>query len=184
MRHRLLILVPVFVSAWVAGCGSTSSETPATACDQACVDSLSIRAVRQTLRLIYNLKLQGGDVGEQDVSSPCPNGGSVHVTGTATSNAKQGTTEVDLAFDFTGCAVVATGTSAFDLTIDGVVNESGVLPSSESNTALLIDATQLTLRGTVSDPAIPVDEICLLALSQSGALVSGTICDRPASFSF
>jgi hypothetical protein len=136
------------------------------------------------MRLIYNLKLQGNDVGNQDVSSPCPGGGSVHVTGTATSNSTQGTTEVELSYDFAACKVVATGTSAFDLAIDGVVVESGVLPSSQSNTALLINSVQLGLSGTVSDPAIPIDESCVLDLSQSGAVVSGKYCDRAASFSF
>src|SRR5262249_43464304 len=70
----------------VAAC-SGPKPAPAPPCDQACQDGAALRGMRETVKLVYNLKLQGKPVGMHDETTPCPGGGTAHVTGTAMSNA-------------------------------------------------------------------------------------------------
>ncbi|MCC6648617.1 MAG: hypothetical protein IT374_23990 [Polyangiaceae bacterium] len=173
----------------VVGCGGGKDATPSPPCDQACVDGVTLRAVRETLKLAYNLTLQGNAVGPQEGASPCPGGGSVRVVGEASSNATQGATRVDLTFTFSACAYQRTSgepDKSYDVILDGVVREQGTLAvQPTATTALLLSSDELEVRGQVYDPPLAIAPgACALTASQSGNDVTGTLCGRPARFSF
>src|SRR5438132_4547105 len=92
----------VFLLAASMGCGSKSS-TALAPCDTECKDDIALRSVRETMRWVYNQKLQGKPVGAQDAGADCLMAGTAQVFGNATSNPFQGATEVELSYVFTGC---------------------------------------------------------------------------------
>ena len=49
----------------LCACASDIEAEPAPPCDQLCQDSNALRAVREGMKLIYNLTLQGKPVGSQ-----------------------------------------------------------------------------------------------------------------------
>lgn len=158
-------------------------------CDQACQDGVALRATRETLKLAYNLLLQGKPVGEVDVSSPCIRSGSVRIVGRASSNAVQGATEVDLAYTFDRCAVLEKDNEApenYELEVTGTVTQKGVLAvQPTATTALLLKSDALTLTGTVYAPALPYEaKACVMDIAQNGDAVGGTLCGRKSAFTF
>ncbi len=184
-----LALSWVLAGASATGCGGGKEATPSPPCDQRCVDGVALRALRESLKLAYNLTLQGKAVGPQSGETDCPDGGRVSVTGVATSNAVQGATEIDLTFTFAGCGYHRTSGDPdknYSVTIDGVVRERGTLAvQPTATTALLLSSEALELRGEVYDPPSSVEAgACALTASQSGNDVTGTLCGRPARFSF
>ncbi len=158
-------------------------------CDQACKDGVALRALRESVKLAYNLLLQGKPVGDYDVASPCIRGGTVRVVGRATSNSVQGATDVDLTYTFQGCTVLEKDTEPpenYELVISGVVSEKGTIAVQPSaTTALLFKGTGVAMSGTVYTPPLPYDEkACDLDILQSGDNVAGTLCGRTAGFRF
>jgi hypothetical protein len=171
-----------------AACGD-APRPEAPPCDGACKDGVALRATRETVKLAYNLLLQGKPVGEVDASSPCIRGGAVRVVGRATSNAVQGATEVDLTYTFDRCSVLAKDTDAarnYELAVTGTITQQGTLAvQPTATTALILKSAGLTLSGTVYAPALPYDEKeCDLDVVQNGDKVGGTLCGRTATFSF
>lgn len=177
-----------------AGCGAGSHPSAAAPCDQTCQDGVALRGLRTIVKFAYNLTVQGQPVGAQDQTRPClpsdGSTGSAHVFGNATSNAAQGSSFVDLSYDFQGCAYPgAPDPSAeqnFDITVDGSITEHGTLAVQPSTTsALLFHSDALSITGTVYDP--PLDytaTTCVLDLNQDGNELAGTWCGRAAGFSF
>ena len=169
------------------GCGS-KSNTPLEPCDTECKDGIALRAVRETMRFVYNQKLQGKPIGAQDAGADCLMMGTAQVFGTGTSNPVQGATEVDLTYVFDGCHFTVpknpTRERNYAMTITGAVTEKGILAVQPSSTTSLVLSSQaLSLTGTVSDPPIAYDEtICPLDAAQNGNNVAGTLCGRTASF--
>ena len=167
----------------------TQDDSPAT-CDQACQDGVALRAVRETMKLAYNLTLQGKPVGLQDVTTACPEGGSARIVGSASSNAEQGATQVNLTYTFAGCVYRQVDHDSADqnylMTLDGEVVEQGLIAvQPSSTTALVLRSDSLTLSGQVFEPSVDYHaDQCALAVSQSGDELSGTLCDRPTGFSF
>jgi hypothetical protein len=185
----------VFAIALVTcACGAGSHPAPAAACDEACRDGVALRGLRTMIKFAYNLTVQGQPVGAQDKTQDClPSNGSTgkaRVFGEATSNAAQGSTFVDLSFDFRGCAYPAapdpSAEQNFDLSVDGMVTEHGTLAVQPSSTsALRFHSDAVSITGTVYDP--PLDyavSACVLELNQDGNQLAGTLCGRAAGFSF
>ena len=157
------------------------------ACDQKCQTEVAARGLRETVKLAYNLTLNGKPVGEQDASHPCL-GGNVRVTGNATSNAEQGATRVDLVYTFDACnyrQVDVTQAENYDLTFRGQLTESGVLTvQPTATTALIIESEAIDIDGNVFEPPIEFQEpACAVRLQQSGNKLSGTLCGRPVGVS-
>jgi hypothetical protein len=153
-----------------------------------CQDQTALLALRDTLKLIFNLTLQGNPVGPQDATFACPLGGGAHVFGTATSNAVQGATNVDLTYVLDQCASSQQDTDPaqnFDMTVNGQVTETGVLAvQPTSTTALEIDSAGVDFSGTVYDPPITYDATaCPLSVAQNGNNLSGTMCARQVGLS-
>jgi hypothetical protein len=191
----------VFLLIASAGCGSKSS-TALEPCDTECKDGIALRAVRETMRFVYNQKLQGKPVGAQDAGADCLMTGTAQVFGTGTSNPEQGATEVHLTYVFNECLFTVpknpTRERNYAMTITGAVTEDGILAvQPSSTTSLKLVSQALSLTGTVSDPPIDYDEtICMLTdammttdamprrldAAQNGNNVAGTLCGRTASF--
>lgn len=189
--RALLVLV---VSVLAAGCGAGSHPAPAPACDQACQDGVALRGLRTMIKFAFNLTVQGRTVGAQDATQDClpSNGdtGKAHVFGSASSNADQGSSFVDLDYDFQACAYPAapdpSADQNFDITVAGLIREQGTLAVQPSSTsALLFHSDAVSITGTVYDP--PIDYAaseCVLDLNQDGNELAGTLCGRAAGFSF
>lgn len=179
-RLALVVLLAIL------GCSSPRPEAPV--CDATCQDGIALRAIRESMKLAYNLLLQGKPVGTYDVSSPCPKGGKVRIVGSASSNSVQGATIVDLTYTFEGCGGTqkqSDTTSTYDVVLTGKITQQGTLAVQPSATsAALFRGTGVTLTGTVSDPPLPYDaEDCALEVAQNGNVLGGTICGRTAAIS-
>jgi hypothetical protein len=147
------------------------------------MDDVAVTAFRDTMKLAFNLTLQGKPVGAQDAMKKCPLGGTVRVSGTATSNADQGTTAVMLTYVFKQCAysqVDTDPTQTYAITVTGTATEAGVLSAQPSSTtALTIESKSMTLTGTVYAPALDYRaKDCEVLLGQNGGALAGTLCGR------
>jgi hypothetical protein len=166
------------------GCGA--EQAPASPpCEQECLDGVAIRSLRETIKLIYNIKLQGNPVGDQDETTPCPLGGSAHVFGTASSNPVHGATEIDLTYELDACRYLSVDDEAdenYDMTLTGTLTQVGTLAVQPTATmALIIRSEAMTFSGSVYDPPKAYQEsACEVVLGQSGNSLSGTICGRTA----
>jgi hypothetical protein len=176
-----------FAALALAACGSSSAGPTPTAppCDQTCQDAVALRSLRESMKLAFNVTLQGKPVGSQDQTEPCPLGGTVHVYGQATSNAVQGATFVQLTYAFAACAYSQTDSDpkqTYTTTLTGTVTEGGTLAvQPSSTTSLAIASDGVTFAGTVYDPPIAYDATaCPVTLGQNGNQLGGTMCGRMA----
>lgn len=167
------------------GCGgSAAKQDVAAACAPTCADAIALRGLRDAMKDVYNVTLQGKPVGAQDQMTPCLLGGSARVHGEATSNADQGTTSVSLTYDFEQCAYSETDTDpnqVLNVTLTGTVTEIGTIAVQPSTTtALRFESSSMTFSGTVYSPPVTYDQTCPVTLGQSGNDLSGTLCGRSA----
>jgi hypothetical protein len=163
------------------GCQDEPPEPPP--CDDACTDGIALRSLRETMKLVYNITLQGNPVGEQDESTACPLGGEARVFGTATSNPVHGATEVDLTYELDDCRYLELDdepVETYGMQISGTVTQSGVLAvQPTATTALLMQSDSVSLEGSVFDPPRAFnEENCVLDVVQNGNDLSGLFCDR------
>jgi hypothetical protein len=173
----LLCIAPLTLA-----CGAEDAP-PSKPCDAECQDSVAVRGIRETLKLIYNITLQGNDVGAQDETTPCPSGGSAHVFGFATSDPEHGATEVDLTYEIDQCHYIARDSDAdenYDITLTATVTQTGTIAvQPTASTGLVMQSPSLTFVGTVYDPPLPFEaNACEMSLGQNGGKVSGTLCGR------
>jgi hypothetical protein len=159
------------------------------------MDGVALRGVRETLKLAFNLLVQGKPVGEQAGSTPCLSydgaiGGRVRLSGTATSNADQGSSFVDLVYELDECAYSAPpdieAQENYSLVITGTIRQQGTIAVQPSaTTALVMDSDSLSVTGTVYDPPLTYEAPdCALAIAQQGNRIAGLWCDRNAGFVF
>jgi hypothetical protein len=170
-------------------CGSNAgrSPPPPPPCDQKCADGDALRAMREMVKLVYNVTLQGKPVGQQDATTDCPFGGKARVFGTATSNALIGATDVQLTYEFHGCGYQRTDSDpdqTYAMTLDGSAIESGTIAIQPSaTTSLTLKSDGMAFSGTVHD-APPKDfkeSGCAFELVQSANHLSGRLCGRDAA---
>jgi len=171
------------------GCGG-NPPAPPPPCDIQCQDGVAIRALRVGMRLAYNFAIASKPVGKQDATAPCIPSGSVHIVGTAESNAMLGTSQIDLTYTFTNCKNPSIKSTTpernYNVTMNGVVNEKGTLAMGGPTTSLVFIGTGLGIVGPVYDPPVdyPPPEHpqldCELFANQDGNNVNGTLCGRTA----
>lgn len=188
MFARCLLLVLFFLFAGAA-CGDGPPPPAPPPCDQACKDGVALRAMRETLKLVYNLTLQGKPVGTYDLETPCPQGGKARISGTATSNAVQGATEVKLTYVLDGCNYLNKDSEPkenYSITVSGTIEQQGTIAVQPSaTTALLMKSASITFTGSIYDPPEPYEaKECPLDVFQSGNRVAGKMCGRDVSFDF
>lgn len=165
------------------GCAARSNAENTPPCDEVCQDQVAVRAIRETMKLAFNLTLQGKPVGAHDERAPCPQGGSVHIVGVASSNAVQGATEIDLVYEFDRCGYLEKDTEPkenYDMVLSGKVVQKGTLAvQPTSTTALTMASDAMTVEGKVYDPSLPyAAKACALSLGQNGNKLSGKLCGR------
>lgn len=182
MRYRALCLMTALSALGAWGCSDEQAEA-SPPCDETCQDETAVRALRETMKLVYNLTLQGNPVGAQDESTPCPLGGTAHVFGTATSNAKFGSTEVDLTYELAACRYLSRDEEPgenYDMTVTTTITQTGTLAvQPTATTALVMQSASVTLSGNVYDPPLDYSaDACAVELGQSGNQLSGTLCGR------
>lgn len=183
-RHhaRVLFGVSMLLGSSVLGCSDGAPSSRAE-CDELCQHETALLGVRETLKLVYNLTLQGKPVGAQDATTPCPLGGGARVFGTASSNPVHGATEVDLTYELGECRYLQRDEEPwenYDMTLTGIVFQTGILAAQPTaTTALILRSESLSLRGSVYDPPLRYAETdCRVELGQNGNLLSGTLCER------
>ncbi len=182
MKRALFGLALLALS--TTGCGSDEAP-PSKPCDQACKDATAVRSLRETLKLVYNLTLQGNPVGAQDETTECPLGGSARVVGAASADPLQGATFVELAYVLDQCAYSEVDEEPgenYEMTLSGVLVQKGTISVQPSaNTALIMSAEAMTFSGTVYDPPLEyVESDCAVKLGQSGNQIAGQLCGRTA----
>jgi hypothetical protein len=188
MRARSLFIVAGLAALCVtasAGCQADATPPPPPPpCDQKCQDAVAIQAIRETAKLAFNIMLQGKPVGAHDETTRCPFGGAVRVVGTATSNAMQGATEVDLTYVMDGCSYLFKDDDPEDnyrTKLTGTLTQVGVIAVQPTATsALVMKSDSITFEGTVYDPPIDYVVTCPVELAQNGNKLTGTICGREA----
>lgn len=166
-------------------CGGGNAVTPAPEpppCDDECKDGIAIKAVRETVKLAFNLTFQGKPVGTYDLATTCPLGGTARVTGSASSNAIQGATEVDITYVLAECKYLEKDDDAndnYEITLTGTLSQKGTLAVQPSSTsAVLMKSDSMKIDGTVYDPPLAYSQTCPLELGQTGNRLSGKMCDR------
>lgn len=159
--------------------GSGSTYVPPK-CEQGCQDYLVAWSLDATLWFIWNQKVAGHPSGPQDISSPCPLGGTVHITGSDSATA-DGTTTTDIQFELDACEY---SQKLFDLTFTGTVSMEGSFNGNTGFGAEVFTAPGLMAQGTlhyIDDPVI--DQSCDAVMSQDGSgsdsQLSGKMCGRP-----
>jgi hypothetical protein len=167
------------------GCAADADPAPPPPpCERVCQDGVALRAIRETMKLAYNLTLQGKPVGSQDQSTPCPLGGSARVFGSASSNPIQGATEVNLTYVLDACHYAFQDDDPednYEVTITAAIVQDGILAVQPSATsALVMKAENVKLTGKVYAPPIDYSADCPVEIGQSGSNVTGKICGRTA----
>jgi hypothetical protein len=181
MARKLFSCALVFACA--AACGTTGNTPSPPPCDAICQDQTAVRALREMIKLAYNITLQGKPVGTYDVTVPCPLGGTARVDGSASSNAVQGSTFVSISYTFTDCSYLQRDPDPvqnFTMKITGTVTENGTIAiQPQTTTGLELKSDSMSMSGNVYQP--PADfnaDKCPVVLGQDGNVVSGTICGR------
>jgi hypothetical protein len=185
--RRALAALALAALAAPAGCGSGASPPEPEPCDQACLDTGALRSLRETVKLAFNLTLQGRPVGAHDVTIPCPFGGSVRVYGEAYSNPVQGATVVTLTYELAQCAYRQRDSEALEnygMALTGVLTQEGTIAvQPTATTALVMKSESMSFVGTVYDPPLAYEEpACVLDIVQNGARLTGSICGREAGY--
>lgn len=180
MRSSFLVVVVL-----CAACGSGSAVTPPPEpppCDDECKDTIALTAIRETVKLAFNLTFQGKPVGTYDLAIQCPQGGTARVTGTATSNAVQGATQVDITYVLADCGYLRKDADAkqnYETKLTGTLTQKGILAvQPTSTTALIMKSDAMKVDGTVYDPPSTYLQECPLELGQTGNRLSGKMCGR------
>jgi hypothetical protein len=174
----------LFTAVFALGCTSEEDDVPEPPCEQHCQDGIAMRALRETVKLVYNLTLQGKPVGEQDARTDCTGGGSAHVFGVATSNPVHGATEVDLTYELEYCVHVEYDEDPlenYEMGFLGTLTQTGTLAVQPSaTTALLMQSESMSMLGRVGYDLIQYSAAaCAVELVQSGNDLSGHFCERP-----
>ena len=184
--NRVCAVSLLLSSSVISGC-SAEEAAPSKTCDAECRDESAVRALREAIKVVYNLTLQANPVGEQDENTRCPLGGSARVQGLASSLAEQGATELLLVYELDDCAYLQRDDEpeeSYDVVISGTVSEQGILAvQPTATTALIFESASISLTGTVYDPAVPYAEPdCPLRFGQDGNHFSGDWCGRRVAF--
>lgn len=184
VRIERALLLSAVLSLGATGCG-TEDAGPRAPCEAECQDAVALRAVRETMKFMFNITLQAQPVGAQDVTEACATSGSAHIFGEASSVPEQGATLVALTYELDECGYLERDDERdenYAVTISAVLTQRGTLAVQPSaTTAIVIESPALTISGTVSDP--PIDYAateCPFTLAQNGDELSGTICGRAA----
>lgn len=152
--------------------------------DQQREDDMVVYAALDTTNFLFNQNLAGHPTGAQDLTVPCPLGGTVHITGTTSADTQTLIDTVDLVYSMQACANVGSG---YDLVFSGDIHAQGSFRSTGYK-AMTKQSLALTFAGTVDAGAtVTVGETCELAINETGedfggSSVIGKLCGRTVDF--
>jgi hypothetical protein len=182
-RGGKALAVIIAAAAAIVACSSTStsggtSSPPdgGSSCDPACVDANTSVAVINLINGLYNQSIAGRSTGSQNVTGPCPLGGTAVITGTTNVDTTHDITSLDLHYALTSCQVNASGAQ---LTLQGTLDEVGTFGPSTMQ-AMNYAGTGVTMTGRVSGAAVN-DAACSVHIeynTSSTPQVTGSICGR------
>src|SRR5688500_2694550 len=136
LRVERALLLRAVVSLAATGCG-TEDAGPSAPCGAECQDAVALRAVRETMKFMFNITLQAQPVGAQDVTEYCATSGSAHIFGEASSVPEQGATLVDLTYEFDECGYLERDDERdenYSVAISAVLTQRGTLAVQPSAT--------------------------------------------------
>ncbi len=179
---RRLILVAMLTGPLSPGCDRPDVNFP-----QVHRDRIVTWALLGEIDELFNQNLSGQPAGPQDITSDCPLGGSVHITGDLTT---ADGARCDLLFDLTDCKFERSSASLLsaDLTLTGQVNLQRNLTGADSFGNVDFTATGLKIRGDIASTPdqASVSHDCDLSatISDSATVgaVAGELCNRPVSW--
>lgn len=188
MSRRAVVVACAASLAFACSGPSNKAETTTPPCDQRCKDDTAARSLRETVKLVFNMTLQGKRVGTYDLTAPCPGGGSARVVGTATANALVGANQVKLSYTLDACTYELRDSDPkhnYRMTLTGTISQEGVIAvQPTATTALVMKSDAMTFSGTIYEPEIPYDERdCVVSFGQQGGQLFGKICGRDTTIS-
>jgi len=151
-------------------------------------DRFIVWGILEEVADLYAQNLSGLPAGAVDVTAACPDGGSVHITGTLQSDGNSS----DLAYDMDGCAfeqMSSEGTIIVSLTLTGKINQVLAIDASGYGTVEL-DSESLEMKWwEVNEPEeADVDLTCPFSLTQAFSPVSsailGKLCGRDTTWTY
>lgn len=167
----------------LAGCGSSSTTTGSSTCDQACQDNNMLYAVKNSTSYLYNTYVAYTS-STVNVSPGCPLGGTATITGTASGSGSN--TTVSLTYLFNSCGIASS--NAYSLTWNGTLTWTGTFNSPTTFESSQFASTSLSYNGTVSNLNTAVSGYqCPISVAYTfnspNYNYSGSVCGRTAGYS-
>jgi hypothetical protein len=154
---------------------------------QSDIDRYTGFAIVDTASQIYNINFAGKPVGAQNLTTTCPQGGEVIITGSTGYSQNNGITTVDLILNMKDCKSSRHTTNGIDttITLTGIMTFKGSFDSSRGYNATTHQSDSLKISGAISVTGFKtatVDETCPFTASINNETVSGYICSRQFSY--
>ncbi len=181
MKKLFFVLMVILV---VACSDLTDKENKLSQSD---IDRYTGYAIIDSVSQIYNINFAGKPVGSQNLTTTCPNGGNVTITGSTGYSQNNGITTVDLMFQMTNCQTSKRTQNNLDLavTLSGNISFKGSFNSSTDYNATNNQSDSLKISALINAPGFKpenVDETCKFSATVSNNTVSGYICERKFSY--
>ncbi|MFI5200830.1 MAG: hypothetical protein ACHQNE_00400 [Candidatus Kapaibacterium sp.] len=133
LSHRITATAALISIGWIFSASSCQQPVPPVpvpppapdTLSQATVDADIVWAIDNGINDIYNQNLAGVPVGNQNITTNGPLGGTVHITGSDSHASNSTITTVDLTFDMTNCKITENGGAVASLSLTGSVTEKG-----------------------------------------------------------
>jgi hypothetical protein len=131
---------------------------------------------------IWNQNIAGTTSGSKDFTVAGPNGGSVHVTGSAGANSSTGINTLDLTLVMTGYAKL---TSIGDIPFTGTINCKGSFRNKDDDSdykTISFTSDSISYTGTVGPFDTEVQDNGTLGISETENSLCGKICGRDFTY--
>lgn len=180
-------IMPFFITIILASCSDPHDSNPDDNISQTEKDRYIGYTIIDTVSQIYNINLAGRPTGAQNITTTCPIGGNVAITGTTGYAQNNGITTVDLIFTMTGCNSQRHLSNNIDTSVilNGTITFKGSFNTATNYNATNYQSESLKIKGTIKSSdgeEATIDESCKFAATITNDTVSGTICSRSFSY--
>ncbi|MGB9599862.1 MAG: hypothetical protein ACP5QK_13085 [Myxococcota bacterium] len=180
---RFFLLLIVFV----IGIGCSDITGSDSTLNQEMIDRYTGYAIIDAVSQLYNINFAGRPVGSHNITTTCPQGGDVTITGNVGYAQNNDITTVDLTFNMTNCKSSKHTENGVDtiFTLTGIITFKGSFNSSTNYNATTHQSDSLKITGTIKVPnykIAEVDESCNFSASITNSTVSGSVCSRTFSY--
>lgn len=184
---KLFSLSILFASLCLLSSCSDLTDTGDKTLNQSSIDKYTGYAIIDAVSQIYNINFAGKPVGGQNITTTCPQGGEVTITGSTGYSQNNGITTVDLSLAMKDCKSSKHTSDGVDtaFTLTGTITFKGSFNSSTNYNATTHQSDSLKIVGNISVPnfkSAPVDETCKFTATITDNTVSGNICSRQFSY--